>query len=93
MTADNPAPGADTRFGPWKAHFQTRDGFFDPFVESALIFNLRMDRFEQRDGHRSNLLAMRKAFLGGRIRDMLEVHQESLSAFSPRQAGATLRPR
>jgi hypothetical protein len=75
------------------AHFQTRDGFFDPFVESALIFHLRMERFEQRDGHRSNLLAMHKAFLGGRIRDMLEVHPESLSAFSPRQAGATLRPR
>jgi arylsulfatase len=81
------------RFGPWKAHFQTRDGFFDAFSESALIFNLRMDPFEQRDGHRSNLLAMRKAFLGGRIIDIMAEHQETLRAFPPRQAGGSLRPR
>lgn len=81
------------RFGPWKTHFKTRDGFFDPFVDSALIFNLRMDPFEQRDGHRSNLLAMRKAFLGNVIRDILEEHYESLKQFPPRQEGGTLKPR
>lgn len=80
------------RFGPWKSHFQTREGFFDYFRDSALLFNLRMDPFEQRDGHRSNLLAMRKAFLGGVIRDLLAEHQESLRAFPPRQAGGSLRP-
>jgi arylsulfatase A-like enzyme len=80
------------RFGPWKSHFQTRDGFFDPFSESALMFNLRMDPFEQRDGHKSNLLAMKKAFLGGRIRDILEDHRRSLAAYPPRRAGCTLRP-
>lgn len=81
------------RFGAWKTHFKTRDGFFDPFVDSALIFNLRMDPFEQRDGHRSNQLAMRKAFLGNVIRDILEEHYESLKQFPPRQEGGTLKPR
>ena len=81
------------RFGPWKSHFQTRDGFFDPFRDSSLLFNLRMDPFEQRDGHRSNLLAMRKAFLGGVIRDLLAEHMRSLEEFPPRQAGGSLRPR
>jgi len=80
------------RFGPWKSHFLTRDGFFDAFRDSALLFNLRMDPFEQRDGHRSNLLAMRKAFLGGVIRDLLADHMRSLAEFPPRQAGGTLRP-
>lgn len=81
------------RFGPWKSHFKTRNGFFDPFVDSTLLFNLRMDPFEQRDGHRSALLAMKKAFLGGVIRDLLEEHQRSLAEFPPRQAGGTLTPR
>ena len=81
------------RFGPWKTHFETRDGFFDFFRQSSLLFNLRMDPFEQRDGHRSALLAMRKAFLGGVIRDLLAEHQQSLAAFPPRQEGGTLRPR
>jgi arylsulfatase A-like enzyme len=80
------------RFGPWKSHFETREGFFDSLRPSALLFNLRMDPFEQRDGHRSNLLAMRKAFLGGVIRDLLAEHQRSLAAFPPRQAGGSLRP-
>lgn len=81
------------RFGPWKTHFFTRDGFFDPYSESALLFNLRMDPFEQRDGLRSNQLAMKKAFLGGTIRDILAAHQQSLVEYPPRQAGGTLTPR
>jgi arylsulfatase A-like enzyme len=62
-------------------------------AESALMFNLRMDPCEQRNGYRSNLLAMRKAYLGGRIIDILAEHQESLRAFPPRPAGGSLRPR
>jgi arylsulfatase len=81
------------RFGPWKTHFKTRNGFFDPFVESTLMFNLRMDPFEQRDGHKSNQVAMRKTFIGGMVRDLLEEHQKSLEEFPPRQAGGTLTPR
>lgn len=81
------------RFGPWKTHFKTRNGFFDPFAESALFFNLRMDPYEQRDGHRSNLKAMKKAFLGMRIRDILQEHSKSLAQFPPRQEGGTLKPR
>lgn len=80
------------RFGPWKSHFKTRNGFFDPYSDSALLFNLRMDPFEQRDGHHANLLAMRKAFLGGKIRDILGEHQRSLAEFPPRRAGGSLRP-
>lgn len=81
------------RFGPWKTHFKTRNGFFDPFVESSLMFNLRMDPFEQRDGHRSALVAMRKSFLGLQIREILADHYQSLQEFPPRQEGGTLRPR
>lgn len=81
------------RFGPWKTHFKSRNGFFDPFVESALMFNLRMDPFEQRDGHRSNLIAMRKSYLGLQIREILAEHYQSMADFPPRQEGGTLRPR
>lgn len=81
------------RFGPWKSHFKTRGGFFDPFVESSLMFNLRMDPFEQRDGHRSALIAMRKSYLGLHIREILAEHYESMQQFPPRQEGGTLRPR
>jgi photosystem II stability/assembly factor-like uncharacterized protein len=55
--------------------------------------DLRMDPFEQRDGHRSNLLAMRKAYLGNMIRDILAEHYQSMEQFPPRQEGGTLRPR
>jgi arylsulfatase len=79
------------RFGPWKVHFKTRNGFFDPFVESSLMFNLRMDPFEQRDGHRSNLISMRKSFLGNVIRDFLGEHYTSMQQFPPRQKGGSLR--
>jgi len=81
------------RFGPWKSHFKTRNGFFDPFVDSSLMFNLRMDPFEQRDGHRSALVAMRKTYLGLQIREILAEHYQSLQDFPPRQEGGTLRPR
>ncbi len=81
------------RFGPWKSHFKTRGGFFDPFVDSSLMFNLRMDPFEQRDGHRSAQVAMRKSFLGLQIREILAAHYQSMQDFPPRQEGGTLRPR
>ncbi|MCA3561278.1 MAG: arylsulfatase [Aestuariivirga sp.] len=80
------------RLGPWKTHFQERNGFFDYFRGSALVFNLRMDPFEQRDGHYSALLAMKKAFLGGMIADVLNAHFASLKAFPPRQKGGSLNP-
>ena len=81
------------RVGPWKMHFRERNGFFDYFRDSALMFNLRMDPLEQRDGHYSNLLAMKKAFLGGHVRDILAAHFASLQEFPPRQSGGTLTPR
>jgi arylsulfatase len=80
------------RIGPWKTHFKERNGFFDYFRDSALVFNLRMDPLEQRDGHYSNLLAMKKAFLGGLVRDLLDAHFASLKEFPPRQAGGSLKP-
>ncbi len=48
-----------------------------------------MDPFEQRDGHRSNLLAMKKALLGGMIRDIRAEHARSLAEFPPPQSGRT----
>ena len=80
------------RMGPWKVHFRERNGFFDYFRDSALFFNLRMDPFEQRDGHYSGLIAMKKAFLGGMIRDILGAHFATLQQYPPRQSGGTLNP-
>jgi len=41
----------------------TREGFFDQFQPSSLIFNLRMDPFERHGGQKSNDLAMKMAWL------------------------------
>lgn len=81
------------RIGNWKSHFKTRDGFFDPFKPSALIFNLRMDPFKQHDGQKNNDIAMRLGIAwGGRIQDALRAHQQTLRQFPPRRAGGSLRP-
>ncbi len=78
------------RVGPWKGHFKTREGFFDWNRPSALLFNLRMDPFERQDGHRSELMAMQKAWIGGLFRDVLGEHMKSLKEFPPRQRGGSL---
>jgi len=81
-----------TRVGNWKAHSHIRNECFAANQPAALVFNLRMDPLEQRDGHRSNLMAMKKAFLGGMVRDLLDEHFTSLKEFPPRQEGGTLKP-
>lgn len=81
------------RIGNWKFHFQTRDGFFDYNKPSAEIFNLKMDPFERHSGVKNNDVAMKKAFLGGFVRDAIEEHSRSLAEFPPRQKGGTLTPR
>ncbi|MGA1694971.1 MAG: arylsulfatase, partial [Burkholderiaceae bacterium] len=80
------------RVGPWKAHLQTREGFFDSFKQSSLVFNLRMDPFEQHDGQKSNDLAMRMGVaFGGLVRDAVQSHMASFQACPIRQKGGTLR--
>jgi arylsulfatase A-like enzyme len=81
------------RIGKWKYHFQVRDGFFDYNKPSAEMYNLKMDPFEQHGGVRNNDQAMKKAFLGGYVRDAIETHLKSLADFPPRQKGGTLTPR
>jgi arylsulfatase len=81
------------RIGPWKSHFKVRDGFFDYNKPSALLFNLRMDPFEQHGGQKADDIAMRLGVAwGGQVQDALGAHLESLRQFPPRQKGATLRP-
>jgi len=81
------------RIGPWKSHFKVRDGFFDYNKPSALLFNLRMDPFEQHGGQKADDIAMRLGVAwGGQVQDALGAHLESLQQFPPRQKGATLRP-
>ncbi|MFN6147528.1 MAG: arylsulfatase [Planctomycetota bacterium] len=80
------------RFGNWKGHFHAREGFFDYDKPSAEIYNLRTDPFERHGGTRNNDQAMKKAFLGGQIRDILGAHMKTLADFPPRQAGGTLTP-
>lgn len=80
------------RLGPWKGMLKQRDGFFDAMRPSYNFFNLRMDPFEQRDGQRSNKLALNKAWIGAEIMDLLAAHAATLREFAPRQVGASLRP-
>jgi arylsulfatase len=80
------------RIGAWKTHMQTREGFFDELKSSSLVFNLRMDPFEQRDGQKSNDLAMRMGIaFGGQVLDLVRDHMLSLQTFPPRQVGGSLR--
>jgi arylsulfatase A-like enzyme len=81
------------RIGNWKSHFLAREGFFDYNRPAAMLFNLRMDPFEQRDGHDSQFTAMRLGIAwGGQVQDALAAHYQSLAKFPPRQKGATLKP-
>ena len=69
-----------------------RNGFFNPLRQSFAFFNLRMDPYEQRGGNESNKLALRKAWIGGQIQDLLTEHFMSLRETPPRQIGGSLRP-
>ena len=83
---------AAIRIGPWKSHMQIREGFFDYLKPSALIFNLRMDPFEQHDGQKADDMAMRLGVAwGGQVQDAIGAHLKSLQEFPPRQIGGTLR--
>jgi len=82
---------AAVRVGPWKTHMKTREGFFDFLQPSTLVFNLRMDPFEQHGGQKSNDLAMRMGVaFGGQVYDLVGAHLASLKQFPPRQKGGTL---
>lgn len=79
------------RWKQWKVHAQERSGFFDYFRQSFLLFNLRMDPFEQHDGLYANMLAQKKAWIGGVLRDIMTEHVKSLHQYPPRQEGGSLR--
>jgi len=80
------------RIGPWKSHLMTREGFFDQFQPSSLIFNLRMDPFERHDGQKSNDLAMKMGVaFGGQIQDAVNAHMAPFQECKPRQKGGTVR--
>jgi arylsulfatase len=80
------------RVGPWKTHMQTREGFFDAFRQSSLVFNLRMDPYERHGGQKSNDLAMRMGVaLGGQVQDAVNAHMATFKECKPRQEGGTLR--
>lgn len=82
---------AAVRVGPWKTHIKVREGFFDFLQPSTLVFNLRMDPFEQHGGQKSNDLAMRMGIaFGGQVYDVVGAHYRSLREFPPRQKGGTL---
>jgi len=80
------------RVGPWKSHFQTREGFFDNHKPSSLIFNLRMDPYERHGGQKSNDLAnkMGVAF-GGQIQDAVTELMTTFKECKPRQEGGSIR--
>jgi arylsulfatase len=73
------------RFGPWKSHFMTREGFFDSHRTSSLVFNLRMDPFERHGGQKSNDLAMKMGVaFGGQIQDAVNAHMATFQECKPR---------
>ena len=79
------------RIGPWKSHMKIREGFFDYLKPAALIFNLKMDPFEQRDGWKSQEIAMKLGVAwGGQIQDVLGAWFQSLQQFPPRQKSGSL---
>ena len=80
------------RVGPWKSHFMTREGFFDSFRPSSLVFNLRMDPFERHGGQKSNDLAMKMGVaFGGQVQDAVTAHMATFQECKPRQEGGSLR--
>nr|WP_295080423.1 arylsulfatase [uncultured Roseateles sp.] len=80
------------RVGPWKSHFQTREGFFDYHKPSSLVFNLRMDPFERHGGQKSNDLANKMGVaLGGQIQDVVNAHMATFQECKPRQKSGSLR--
>lgn len=79
------------RWKQWKVHSKVREGFFDYFRQSALLFNLKMDPFERNDGRYAEQLALRKAWIGGVLRDLITAHVTTLHQFPPRQKGGSLR--
>lgn len=80
------------RIGPWKSHLMTREGFFDYFKPSSLVFNLRMDPFERHGGQKSNDLAMKMGVaFGGQVQDAVTAHMATFQECKPRQEGGTLR--
>jgi len=50
-----------------------------------------MDPFEQHDGLYANMLAQKKAWIGGVLRDIMTGHVMSLHQYPPRQEGGSLR--
>jgi arylsulfatase len=78
------------RWKHWKSVARARDGFFDAPKQSYYLFNLRMDPFEKHLGHKNNELAMRKAWVGSMLREVVEEHIKSLREFPPRQASNSL---
>ncbi len=79
------------RWHQWKVHAKEKNGFFDYFRESSLLFNLKMDPFEQHGGLYSNIMVQKKAWIGGIMRDIITDHIRSLHEFPPRQKGGSLR--
>ncbi len=70
----------------------TREGFFDYFKPSSLVFNLRMDPFERHGGQKSNDMAMKMGMaFGGQVQDAVTCahgHVQGVQAASGRRHAA-----
>ena len=90
-TGSAPSKLSAIRIGPWKSHLKVRDGFFDHLKPSTRVFNLRMDPFEQRDGHKADEIAMQLGVAwGGQVYDAIGAHLATLKQYPPRQVGGSL---
>ncbi len=82
------------RYGAWKMHFYTRDGYYGTTTKLDLpwLFNVRQDPFESFDqapGPRANLL-QQKTYMFHFAIDLIQEHLASLIEYPPVQAAGTL---
>ena len=80
------------RMGPWKAHFSTRENYYDTTkaLSGPLFFNLRSDPFESYDSKDSyGHLAQRVSWLFEPMVELMEEHLKTLAQYPPVQGGAS----
>ncbi|MFG6083153.1 arylsulfatase [Paracoccus litorisediminis] len=81
------------RVGNWKLHFQTSEGYYEPWVKQKfpMLYNLHFDPYESHDDitQRSDI-TQRKQWLSEPVQVLLGAHLKSLKEHPPVQVAPTL---
>ncbi len=82
------------RIKQWKAHFQTRDGYYGvtTTMDILRLYNIRQDPFESFDQWPRTLgqLPQRKLWFFNSVMDGVTAHLQTLKDFAPTQHGSSL---